>query len=328
MADRQDKTRGSYASGTTAGQGLPSNNYIPQHRGPGARVDRAQETYEPSRHRPRVVLPHGTVSRDGAHAEPEHSLTSRVLVYGGAAIAAAALTAGAVLAVGTVVDIVSGNDEIDRDADRAADRARDAVYDRASGRNAPRFAAMDERERAGMRSRASVRLRQDEAERARIRSRATETFGPRGNDPSGEDRPRPPRPEGDRPHREQGRHERPAHMRSRRPRPPHESGLGFLGDIEHSGKNIAQSITGIMQAVTAAMEGFRQVAGQAEGVVREFSNTADNIRGFLDAGRGGEGQQDDRPFRSKQPFRRPARRDIVDLRDNGSDDDSARTHRL
>ena len=102
---------------------MPANRYIPDNRGLGRPVDRSQERYEPSHLGPRRTLPHGDVTRDGAHAWPRPSMTSRVLVYGGAALAAAAVTAGTVLAVRKVADLVTGNDELDRDADRAAEQA-------------------------------------------------------------------------------------------------------------------------------------------------------------------------------------------------------------
>ena len=73
----------------------------------GARIDRSQETYRPSPYGSQRTLPHGTVSRDGMSAEPETSLTTRILVWGGAGIAAAAITAGGILAVRKVADLVA-----------------------------------------------------------------------------------------------------------------------------------------------------------------------------------------------------------------------------
>lgn len=45
----------------------------------------------------RRIPPHGPVSPDGRHAWPQPSRASRLIVYGGVALAAAGLTAGAVL---------------------------------------------------------------------------------------------------------------------------------------------------------------------------------------------------------------------------------------
>ena len=72
---------------------LPSNSYIPQGGGLGRPVDRRQETYQPSGHASRPIPPHGDVSPDGRRVWPQPSMTSRVLVYGGMGIAAAAATA-------------------------------------------------------------------------------------------------------------------------------------------------------------------------------------------------------------------------------------------
>lgn len=116
---------------------LPSNTHVPPSVPFGEPIDRSQETYRPSPYPSQKPLPHGRVSPDGRRAWPEPSLTSRVLVWGGAAIAAAALTAGGILAVRKVADMVTGNDEIDRDADRAAEQARERVWKAARGEHDP-----------------------------------------------------------------------------------------------------------------------------------------------------------------------------------------------
>lgn len=284
---------------------MPENSYIPDEdrradRGLGRRVDRRQEAYAPSPYAAQKVLPHGSVNREGDRAVPEHSMTSRVLVYGGAAIAAAAATAGVVLAVRKVADLVSGNDELDRDADRAADKARQRVYD--AGRGVPpRFAGMTEREREAMRARARARFEQDDRERARTRAEA------------------------------RARADRDEDHAPRRPRPaprPARSSLGLLGDIEQSAASLSRNLNGIVGTVGAAMAAFRQVADQAEGVVREFHGTADQIRNFLGTG-GTDAPRSTRPAPGRDPYRRPARRDVVDLRETGpAGVEGGRTHRL
>ena len=56
---------------------------------------------------PRRIPPHGDVSPDGKHTWPKPSRSARWLTWGGTAIAAAAVTAGAVLAARHVADLLS-----------------------------------------------------------------------------------------------------------------------------------------------------------------------------------------------------------------------------
>lgn len=72
----------------------------------------------------RGIIPSGEVSRDGLRNAPKPSLTAKIIVYGGLAAGAAAATAGAVMAVQTIVDTFSGDDE-DDDIAAARKRARD-----------------------------------------------------------------------------------------------------------------------------------------------------------------------------------------------------------
>ena len=72
----------------------------------------------------RGIIPSGEVSRDGRRSAPKPSLTAKIIVYGGLAAGAAAATAGAVMAVQTLVDTFSGDDE-DDDIEAARKRARD-----------------------------------------------------------------------------------------------------------------------------------------------------------------------------------------------------------
>lgn len=275
---------------------LPSNSYIPHGGGLGRPVDRRQERYQPSGHTSRPIPPHGDVSRDGERAWPRPSMTSRVLVYGGAAVAAAAATAGAVLAARKVADMVTGNDRLDREADEAAERARVKVYDEARGRyTTPRMAAMPERDREAMRARARARMHDDEARRNKLRSdarrRQDEDHKPRG------------------------------------PRPGIQP-KSFLDDVEHTAQRLTRTVNDVVNGIGAAVAAFRSVAAQAEGVMREFHGAADQVRSFLDTGRGGGSNANPR----RDPYKRPSPRDVVDLRDGGlaaeGEGDPARTHRL
>lgn len=295
---------------------LPPNSYTPNKGGLGRPVDRSQESYQPSPFAPQRTLPHGDVSLDGKRAWPQPSMTSRVLTYGGAALAAAAVTAGAVLAVRKVADLVSGNDELDRTADRAAEKARARVYDADRGR-APAFADLSEREREAMRARARRRAEEDSASAARLRAEANRGDGrARRRDAETSDAPRP--------------------MRARRPHPPQANPLGFLGDIDQTAQRLAQNVNGVVGSIGAALAAFRSVSGQAEGIIRDFGDTADQIRGFLNRGRPADEPAPayrpnaSRPQPERDPYQRPARRDVVDLRDPDPElaEDGARTHRL
>lgn len=136
----------------------------------GAPIDRSQESYEPSPYESRAIPPSGDVSPDGTRAYPAPSLTAKVVTYGGAAVAAAALTAGGVLAVRKIADMVSGNDHLHRRADDAAERARARVYagaDEAHRDLAPRFAALDDADRDDLRARVRAREAADDAARAK-----------------------------------------------------------------------------------------------------------------------------------------------------------------
>lgn len=297
---------------------LPSNSYIPERGGLGRPVDRRQETYQPSGHASRPIPPHGDVSRKGDRIWPQPSMTSRVLVYGGAAIAAAAATAGTVLAVRKVADLVTGNDDLDRDADRAAEKARVRVYDEARGRYAaPRMAAMSEREREDMRARARARMRQDDAERDRLRTDAQ--AGRHGGS-------RPPRPQ-------KGERRRPS--QPRRPFQP----MGFLDDVEHTAQRLTRTVNEVVSGLGAAVAAFRSVASQAQDVMHEFGDTANQVRSFLGTVGGGAGQETGRSTPRRDPYRRPSRSDVVDLRDpadgasgnagaSTGDAETGRTHRL
>lgn len=192
----------------------------------GAPVDRSQETYRAAPYESRRVPPSGKVSPDGRSAYPAPSTGAKIVTLGGAAIAAAALTAGGVLAVRKIADMVSGNDRLDRRADDAAERARERVYDDARGqpRAKPRASGHDHAAPASSRT------------------------------------DRAPAP--------------------RRAPPPRRQ--NFVEDVEQTAQRLNGGILGVIGSIGAAITGFRTVAAQAEGVVREFHATADSIRHFLD----------------------------------------------
>lgn len=135
-------------------------------------VPEGHRTASPYPHRPAKasrIPPGGPVSPDGKEVWPEPSLTSKIVVWGGMAVGAAALTAGAVLATRKLADAISGED--DRPARPAPYRGYDA--DRPDGSLAPRFADMNEDEREAIRRRERDRARREAAQAAKTRSRAS-----------------------------------------------------------------------------------------------------------------------------------------------------------
>lgn len=264
---------------------LPRNSFIPGQGGLGRAVDRSQERYEPSHLESRRITPHGDVSPQGNRIWPQPSMTSRVLVYGGTALGIAAVTAAGILAVRKVADLVTGNDDLDREEMRAADAARDRVHARTAS-SAPGFAAMPDREREEMRARARTRMRDDELARRSLREEAEAH-----------------------------------HARPRRRRAPQQ---GFLEEIEHNAQRMTRTVNDVVQGVGAAVAAFRSVATQAQGVMRDFGDAADQMRGFF----GSDHAQRRGTERPSDPFRRTRRSDVVDLRDDEAADDERRTHRL
>lgn len=261
---------------------LPQNTHIPADPGPGAaRMDS------------RRIPPHGDVSPKGDRIWPRPSMTAKVLVYGGTALAAAAATAAGVLAVRKVADLVSGNEALDREADRAAERAaeraRQQVYSAARGGSsghAPRFAIMPDPEREEMRTRARSRMREDAAARNRLREQARAAS------------------------------EAPGKARPPRPAPPRQ---GLLDEIESNARRVTRTIDDVVGAVGAAVAGFRSVAGQADGLMREFGGAADQLRSFFDRGHAGGDARKPAPG---APFRR------TPDRGDGDAQDDPRVHRL
>ncbi|MDO5704880.1 MAG: hypothetical protein Q4G49_07365, partial [Paracoccus sp. (in: a-proteobacteria)] len=112
----------------------------------------------------RRIPPSGDVSPDGDREWPHPNLTSQVVVYGGAAIMAAAATAGVVLALRKVSDLISGDGNDVRP------------------RVAPRFADLEDDERDAIRRRVREQAREDARHAARMRAQAArERHGPRSN---------------------------------------------------------------------------------------------------------------------------------------------------
>jgi len=101
--------------------------------------------------------------------------------------------------------------------------------------------------------------------------------------------------------------------------------MGFLDDVEHTAKRLTRTANEVAAGIGAAVEAFRSVSSQAQQVMHEFAGTAEQVRSFLGAGSGAAGA-------ARDPYRRPRRSDVVDLRDTAEttseNDPDARTHRL
>lgn len=174
----------------------------------------------------RHIPPSGDVSPDGSRPWPQPSNTSRVLVWGGIAIAAAALTAGAVIAGRQVGSMIAGDDS-PRPAtgrDHQRELAEAAARGRAEGAEALR------REAARRRAAAKAGEARMKSETRRVQRRAK----------------------------------------------------GLVEDIAENTHRLNSSVGSLFSSLGAAMTGFRSVAGQSSSILREFSETAQTIRAFLD----------------------------------------------
>ncbi|WP_104491366.1 hypothetical protein [Paracoccus denitrificans] len=171
----------------------------------------------------RRIPPHGNVSPDGSRPWPRPSRGAKWLVLGGTGVAAAALTAGGVIAARHLLGLASPN--------TPPQRRRDSF--------APQHVAPDP---AARKPAAPPPPRQHEARR---------TARP-------EAEPKRPRP---------GR------------RPPRQ---GLLQEVEANTASLTNGVENVMRALTAAVAGFRTVAGQASTIVQEFGDAAAMVRDIID----------------------------------------------
>lgn len=121
----------------------------------------------------RAVPPSGDVDAEGRRA-PAPSMTTKVLMIGGASVAAVALTAGTLLAGRKIIDAISGGkdeDQTPRHHGKGAHAPFMPPMESRRGR-APRFAAMDDDERDEIRARAAARARAECRRVAELRARA------------------------------------------------------------------------------------------------------------------------------------------------------------
>lgn len=117
----------------------------------------------------------------------------------------------------------------------------------------PRFADMDEADRRAVRARARADIADYEERAARIREAAM------------------------RERREKERLARRRHRTRRR--------QGFFDDFSGNAVKLATNITTLIAAANAAVDGFQQVSGRTGGIMRDFTEAADRLRGFFDPGK-------------------------------------------
>lgn len=200
-------------------------------------------------HGPRPV-PEGHLDADQVQARrprPRKSGTSRLLTWGGVGLA----TVAAVMATRAVVDALTADPE-DRPQRR---RARPISARPTSARReslAPRFSDMDEEDRRAVRARARAEFVDYDDRAADVREAAL------------------------RERREQERALRRRHAKQTR--------SNFMGDFSHSAVKLATNITTLIAAANAAVDGFQQVSGKTDGIMRDFTQAADRLRGFFDTG--------------------------------------------
>lgn len=205
-------------------------------------VDRSNETYEPSPHAARRTIPSGRVSPDGKRNWPQSSLTSKIVIFGGMGIAAAAATAGAVLAVKAIVDAVAGDDDEDDAIEAARQRAR---------------------ARAGSSGRPTYKPRPSPA------MGFADTRGS-GND---WDRRREEREREERRRRDAAR---------RRPPAPAQQAGSVVDTVNETVSSVTHGVRDVLSTVTAAIEGFRAVAAQAGDVMADFNRAADQVKSMIE----------------------------------------------
>ncbi|UXU73738.1 MULTISPECIES: hypothetical protein [unclassified Paracoccus (in: a-proteobacteria)] len=90
------------------------------------------------------------------------------------------------------------------------------------------------------------------------------------------------------PHRAQAHdaHREPvdAPPRPRRNSRPPQRRQSLMQEVEANTASLSQGVDNVMRSLSSAVSGFRDVAGQAAHIVREFSDAADLVRGILAGG--------------------------------------------
>lgn len=199
-------------------------------------------------------------------------------------------TVAAVMATRAVVDALTAEPE-DRPQRR---RARPA----SSGREslAPRFADMDEQDRRAVRSRARAEFGDYDDRGADIREAAL---------------------------RERREQERALRRRHRK-----QSSSNFMGDFSHSAVKLATNITTLIAAANAAVDGFQQVSGKTDGIMRDFTQAAERVRGFFDTGNAAPADTPDQQKMDDQKTGQPKATQTAKATDTEAAPSRDRTHNL
>lgn len=230
------------------------------------RMNTAEQEY-------RRIPPHGDVSPDGERIWPRPSATARLLVWGGTAAAAVAVTAGTALLLRRIGDALSSN----------------TPHHGTAGRRDP--------DGAGRRDMGPRPRPQAVADPSSDRYRTARPHSGWQDEPAG--RPRAPRPDA-RPERDwvhAATYERSApDLRSdeytRRPeraeasqRPRRRKPRNLIAEFEDNSRRMTRSVDGMVGSLGTAMTGFLSVARQAGTIMREFGDAADLVRNMMDSAR-------------------------------------------
>ena len=250
-------------------QDTPPKADAPRQTGSGHRAEGRSHPAGPSESR--RIPPHGDVSPDGSRAWPRPSPTAKWLVWGGTALAAAAVTAGTVIAARHLLDAASGP-------------KRRAGPERSM---APRFADLTPEERAAMRRRVRDRDEEDARRLARLRAEAEAEA-------------------------EAGATDQPPRQPSRR-RPAQRPSL--MQEVEANTASLQNGLENMMQTLDSALRGFRTVAGQTNGILREFDGAAGLVRGIFGGGQAESGCKR-RAASPKAPHESADKPPMPDLRDD------------
>jgi hypothetical protein len=243
----------------------------------------------------RPIPPHGPVSPDGRRPWPQPSRGAKWLVWGGTALAAAALTAGTAIAARQAIQALSAEkDRLEPHPGPSIARSADA---KARGGRQPKNAKSVSGSIASGRE-------------------ATGHKAP-GQKGTGQ--------------KETGQNARHADTGPRRPAPR----PGLIQEIEANTASLSGSIENVMLALTAGVTGFRTLVRQAGTIMREFGHITEQAQDFLDRSRPSQPQdrplRGDKasPESGRDAGTSPGRRTAPRDRDtDAAQKDDPRMHRL
>ena len=244
----------------------------------------------------RRIPPSGDVSPDGQRIWPRPSLAAKVLVWGGTGIAAAALTAGTILAARRLAEIAGGGSHHREDAPRPQSRAaaapvRTAPPASSPAHLAPRFADLADEARDAMIARSRHRELEDALAAAEMRAKAAEEALRRARIEA----------------RSKARH---------RARPKAQS---LLSEVESNTRKIGSSAESTINSLGAALTGFRAVAGQAGSIISDFEGAAKLIRSLFAQGKEAAGEAAGRAREAAQNVAEGAKEKAQDLAGSASE---------